>query len=54
MGLTELIEWARSYRMSPEEQREQAISFSWANVVLDGQEVTRKDIEEAMDGRKQE
>lgn len=45
--LTALIEKARHYVMTPEERREQAISFAYGNVHYSNPSVTREDVEKA-------
>ncbi len=51
--LDELVEAARKWRaehpMTDEERREQAISFAYGNLVLDGCKVTREMIEAEYD-----
>jgi len=42
-----LIEAARDYKMTPEEKKEQAISFAFGNANLSDPTITREDIVEA-------
>ena len=46
--LDRLIEEARKYVMSPDEEREQTISFAYGNTHLENPAITREDVEKAM------
>ena len=52
--LEELIEWARTYRMTPEERDEQIQSFAYGNTHLENSSITRDDIKRAADSLKAE
>lgn len=52
--LDELIEYARNYRMTPEEQDEQIQSFAFGNTHLENSSITRDDIRRAADSLKAE
>ena len=45
----EAREWSRTHPRTPEEERAFAVSFAYGNLVLDGCEVTREDVEKAYD-----
>lgn len=45
--LAELIEWARSHPMTPEQQREQRRSFAYGNTKIENDLITREMIDEA-------
>ncbi|HEY4506640.1 MAG TPA: hypothetical protein VJH71_00515 [Candidatus Paceibacterota bacterium] len=47
LTLEELIEIARKHKMTPEERREQAISFAYGNLSLSSPNITREMVEEA-------
>ncbi len=47
--LTRLIEWARTYRMTPAEREAQRRSFVYGNVKLSNDRVTREDVDRAAD-----
>ena len=49
LNLDELIEAARAYQMTPEETRQQVISFAYGNVRLHNPAITRADIEAALE-----
>ena len=51
--LRELIEWARSYEMTPEERREQAISFAYGNAAIENPLITREMVEQAAERLRQ-
>ncbi len=45
MNLTELIEWARGVKMTPEQEREQRISWAYGNCAIENPLVTREMVE---------
>ena len=45
--LEELFAWARTYRMTPEEEHEQRISFAYGNAKIENDRVTREMVEQA-------
>lgn len=47
--LCALIEWARNYEMTPEEQEEQRRSFAYGNAAIDNPDVTRELVDRVAD-----
>ena len=45
--LTRLLKAALSHEMTPEEYREQRISFAYGNLAIDDPRVTKEDVREA-------
>jgi hypothetical protein len=47
--LTALIEWARNYKPTPEEEEETRRSFAYGNVALHNPNITRADVDRVAD-----
>lgn len=41
-NLEELLEWAKTHKMTPEELEEQKISFAYGNVKLSNPDITKE------------
>ncbi len=52
--LDHLIEQARKYRMTPEEQEAQIQSFAYGNTHLENESITREDIRQAAESLRAE
>lgn len=52
MTLSELIAWARTYRMTDAEREEQRRDFAYGNVKLHNPNLTREQVDAAADAMK--
>jgi hypothetical protein len=51
INIEELLQKAKHHQMTPEELRDQKISFAWGNLNLHNPQITRRDVEDALDRR---